>query len=228
MMSTKRTQQHMVIIAGSTRKKKTSFRFAEAIQKSTEAAGHSATLYHVVDLFEQEGKVEELKKSIAESHTLCLVAPVYTDTLPYPTLWLLEKLASEAPDLLEDKKFFALGQCGFPDVTRCEPLLETCRFFALTTKMRWMGGLGYGGGSLINGVAFESLGSKGKKLLSAMEIAAQDVLADRMISEKAQKLLQGQIPTLLIRPLCTLLNYQIKKEAKQKGVTDLFAKPYQR
>jgi len=32
------------------------------------------------------------------------------------------------------------GACGFPDITRIEPLLNCCRLFAEETEMRWLGG----------------------------------------------------------------------------------------
>jgi len=50
------------------------------------------------------------------------------------------------------------GACGFPDITRIEPLLNCCRLFAEETEMRWLGGLAFGGGPLINGAFIPALG----------------------------------------------------------------------
>jgi hypothetical protein len=91
--------------------------------------------------------------------------------------------------------------------------------------MKWLGGLAYGGGAILDGALLENLGRKGQKITSAFQLALDDVFQERMIGAKAQELLTIRIPKILYRPLAALLNSNSKKMAKKFG-TDLTRKVY--
>jgi hypothetical protein len=54
---------------------------------------------------------------------------VTADTLPYPVIRFFEEPSSHFRVKLGSKDFFAVSQCGFPDITLCKPLLGSCRCF---------------------------------------------------------------------------------------------------
>jgi len=219
-------QKRLLILNGSPRKNKTSFSFARTIKSLSEDLGNSAEVIHIIDYFDGKENFEGLGEIIGESDVIGLVAPLYVDTLPYPNIWFFEKLSNELRKELYGKSFFAIGQCGFPDTSLCEPLLDTCEFFAKTTEMKWLGGLGYGGGAILDGALLEELGKKGRKITLAFKIALGDVFEGREISSQPQKLLKVKIPKILYRPLAAFLNYNAKKTARKYGITDLTKKVY--
>ncbi|MCR6544155.1 NAD(P)H-dependent oxidoreductase [Dehalobacterium formicoaceticum] len=220
------TQQKILLLNGSPRKKGTSFSFARTIKILTEKQGHEGDIIHIIDYFNQKKDFSDLKVIIPQYDIIGLITPLYVDTLPYPVIWFLEELTWQASDLLRNKRFFALGQCGFPNVKLCESLLESCRFFAEETEMKWLGGLGYGGGSIIDGALLENLGKKGEKITHAFQIALDDLFADRKISFQVQELLTVNIPPILYTPLAAFLNFRAKQNAQKFGVKDLSRKFY--
>lgn len=221
-MSTKK----LLILNGSPRKKGTSFSFARTLEMVSEDMGNHAEIIHVIDYFDGKENLECLKKIISDSDVIAMVAPLYADTLPYFDVWLLEKLASGYSELLKGKGIFAIGQCGFPDVTRIEPLIDACRFFAEETGMNWLGGLAYGGGAIINGAFMEDLGKKGEKITQGFRLALQDVYQGEKITSKAQDLITLRIPKILYWPLAAYLNSNSRKLARKNGNVDLAKKVY--
>ena len=201
--------KRLVLINGSSRKKGTSYSFSRTIGMLAEASGNAAEIIHAIDCFDGKEDFESLKELIIKSDIIAVISPLYADTLPYHDIWLLEKLADEYQDALKGKDFFAVGQCGFPDITRIEPLLDSCRLFAEETEMRWLGGLAFGGGPLINGAFLEELGKKGEK-----------------IDTDSQKLIMFNIPKLLYRPMAAYLNNNARKQARQNGNIDFARKVY--
>lgn len=224
-MINKDKNKKLLIINGSPRKAGTSYSFARTIRKLAEEKNCTAEIFHVHDLYEANNNWTSFKNAAGESAVIVLVSPLYVDTLPYPVVRLFEKMCAELRQVLCGKSFFAVGQCGFPDTTMLDPFLGSCRFFAEQAGMKWKGGLGYGGGSMINGAQLENLGKKGSKIIAALELALDDVLNDRAISSAAQNLLAVKIPALLLYPLAAFLNYKARQSAK-KHQADLTKKTY--
>ncbi|PKM94347.1 MAG: hypothetical protein CVU84_09745 [Firmicutes bacterium HGW-Firmicutes-1] len=207
-----------LLINGSPRKTGTSYSFARTIKMLIEKEGNNAEIIHVYDYFDGKESIHNLKTIIPEYDTLALIAPLYVDTLPYPDIWFLEEMLKDCKDELNTKGLFAIGQCGFPDITRCEPLLDVCKFFAEETKMNWLGGLAYGGGAILNGALLENLGKKGETITAAFKCALDSIHQNKPISQKAQALITLKIPKLLYRPLAVFLNNNARKTAKKNGI----------
>lgn len=218
-------EKKFLLLNGSPRKNKTSCSFIRTIKLLAEQEGHRAEIIHIIDCYDNRS-MEQLKESLTRCDVIGLVSPLYVDTLPSPVIWFLERLAEEFPEELKGKGFFAIGQCGFPDATLCQPLLGSCRCFAAAVKMNWLGGLGYGGGAIIDGLPLETLGGRGRKITAALSLALQDMQKGRTISTEAQDLMAIRIPKLFYRPLAIFLNRRTRKLAKHHGVTDLKRKAY--
>jgi hypothetical protein len=111
-----------------------------------------------------------------------------------------------------------VGQCGFPDITRIEPLLDSCRLFAEETGMKWLGGVAYGGGAIINGTKLEEYGKQGQKIILGFKQALEDVFRGEKIRSSVQEQIIVKIPGLMLPLLAAYLNSNARKLARQNGV----------
>jgi hypothetical protein len=221
-MGTKR----LLLFCGSPRKKGTSFSFARTIGKLAEAKGCIAEIYYIYDYFSGTKSLADLRTLIAGGDIIGLAAPMYVDTWPAPVIWWMEKLADGMKPELRGKRFFALAQNGFPDITLFPPMLETSRLFAESVGLKYLGGLGYAGGAIIDGALLEDLGKKGERITSGLRLALDDILADRQILPQAQKALTIQFPKSLYWPIALMLNRRTRQLAKKSGIKNLKHKPY--
>ncbi len=218
--------KRLLLINGSPRKKGTSYSFSRTLKMLAEDSGSKADIIHVIDYFDGREDIAALKALLTEADIVAIIAPLYADALPYPCIWFLEKLADEFRGKLRGKDLFALGQCGFPDNTRIEPILNSCRLFAEETGMNWLEGLAYGGGAILNGALLEDLGRKGKKITSGFKLAMDNILKGEIISSEAQEIITLRIPKLLYRPLAAYLNNNARKQARMNGNVDFTRKVY--
>jgi hypothetical protein len=220
------SEKSLIILNGSPRKNKTSYSFACTIKNLAECKGCNVEILHTIDYFSDRESLDKLKEIISKSDIIGFIAPLYVDTLPYHNIWLFEKLYEELENVQQKKDFFAIGQCGFPDITRCKPLIESCRFFAEAVGMNWLGGLSYGGGSIINGALLENLGKKGEKITRGFELAIDNIINGQKISNESQELLTIKIPKVLYRPMAAFLNHDARKKARDLGSVDFEGKVY--
>lgn len=220
------SSKKLLILNGSPRKNGTSASFGNTIKRLAEEQGNNAEILHIIDYFEKEKDIEKIKAKLAESDVICLVSPLYVDSLPYPVISFLENIKQQFKKELEEKYFFAIGQSAFPYVSCLDTLLGCCRCFSEAAGMKWLGGLGYGGGVMINGKPIESLGSKGRKIALAFKLALENAFSEREIDERAQQLMTFDLPRILSKPMAAFLNHKARKIALKNGVTDLSAKAY--
>lgn len=218
--------RRILLINGSPRKKGTSFSFARTLAALAGQVGSSASIEHMIDYYDGRKSLEHLREQVVQSDIIGLSSPLYYDSLPGPTVWLFEQLQREMPEVLQGKTFFAVSQCAYPFATLCEPLLASCHCFAEATGMRWLGGLGYGFGVLIDGADLDRLGRKGRKITKALRLALEAVLQGQPVPAEAQELLMIRIPRILYRPLAVAMNGLIWLKARRLGVKDLDRKVY--
>lgn len=218
--------KRFLLLNGSVRKKGTSYSFARTMKKLIEDMGGTAEISHVIDYFDEEKEIHEFESLMQEVDFLAMIAPLYADALPYYDLWFLEKVADTCSQVLEGKGFFAIGQCGFPDITRIDPILDACQIFAQEMKMEWLGGLAYGGGAMLDGAFLEELGEKGEKITQGFKLALQDIFSGKAISDSSQELITVKIPKILYWPLVVFLNHSIRKKARESGNPDYKRKVY--
>lgn len=219
-------QKHLLLLVGSPRKKGTSGSFARTMQALAADQGWSSEIAFVYDYFDGRRSLEELQARIAGSDLVGLVAPLYYDTLPGAVVWLFEELWREGRSALAGKPFFAVAQSAYPFVQLMQPLIASCRLFAEATGMEWLGGLGYGGGVLIDGTPLEEYGRRGRIISEALRVALDEVLCGRPIPARAQELLVVRIPKILFRPLAAAMNWKIRRTARRLGAVDFERKVY--
>lgn len=222
------TNKKLLIFNGSPRKKGTSYSFALTIKKLAEEVGNTAEIIHIIEYLEEGKNIEDLRESIVNSQIIAISSPLYVDSLPHPVIWFFEELVNKYKTELKGKSFFAIGQCAFPYPVLIDTLIGCCRCFAEEAQMKWLGGLNYGGGVLINGELVENLGKKGVKITSAFKHALKEIYEGKEISSMSQKMLSKEIPRLLVRPMALLLNHMAKTNGKKNGFTvaDIERKAY--
>lgn len=216
----------LLILNGSPRKKGTSQSFAAALEDIARKTANEASIAHIIDYFDSKKDFLTLKDKLSQSDIICVITPMYVDTLPYPVIWFFERLLADFKNEISGKDFFAIGQYGFPDLRLVEPLLGTCKCFALEADLNWLGGLGYGGGPMINGADLCDIGKKGQRIMRVLELALQSVILKKEISSDIQHIMEEKIPRFLFPALAAFMNYKTKKMGKKMGVADLNAKPY--
>ncbi|KAB3536038.1 NAD(P)H-dependent oxidoreductase [Alkaliphilus pronyensis] len=216
----------IILVNGSVRRNKTSYSFARTIKALSEKRDSNADIINAIDYFKGKSSLEDLEELINNCHIIGFIAPVYVDTLPYPTIWFLEELSKKYGEELKGKGTFAIGQCGFPEIRFCQSVLDACRSFAEDHNMTWLGGLGYGGGAMLDGALLEDLGKKGEKMILAFDYAIDNILKGEKIPAKSQELLTVKIPKILYWPLALYLNYKSRKISLQMGATNIEEKPY--
>lgn len=218
----------MLLINGSPRKKGTSNSFAEALRQLTEETQGTAQVVHAIDYLDGKADVSDLIKTMQDTDLIGISCPLYIDTLPYPMLWLFETLESCCPNGLQGKGLFAVIQSGFPVNALMRHAIESCRFFGEAMGCRWLGGLAYGGGAMINGADLQTLGKKGTRMLQALRRAVQELSNGEPISAQCQQEFSRDFPKGLYRPMAFLLNTYSKKEGRKHGhsVQGLIRKVY--
>jgi hypothetical protein len=98
--------------------------------------------------------------------------------------------------------------------------------FAEETGMRWLGGLAYGGGAILNGAFLEDLGKRGQKIIAGFRLALENILKEQKIDKRAQELITLRIPQIIYWFMAVYMNNRIKKQARQNGNVDCAKKVY--
>ena len=120
-----------------------------------------------------------------------LSTPLYVDALPYLVTRCCERMAAHRAAEPKERRsrLVALVNCGFPEVVHTMTALEICRIFARQAGFVWAGGLGLGGGEAIGGRPLEEVGGMTRNVRRGLDLAAEALLADRVVPEEAQALL---------------------------------------
>lgn len=92
--------------------------------------------------------------------------------------------------------------------------------------MKWLGGLAYGGGAIINGTYLEDYGGRGKKIITGFKLAVQAVLKGDIIPAKAQEIITLKFPKIIFLVLAAYLNRNARKQARENGNVDFARKVY--
>ena len=216
----------MLLLNGSPRREKTSYRFAQAIEKQATIRDVEVEINHILDFFNSPQKLAEVVKKMEGVDYLGLVTPLYVDYLPYPVLWFMEECIKQDIHVKAGAKFFAVGQCRFPDERLLDPILGACEIFAKKMKRAWAGGIGYGGGEILDGIPMEELGKRGLAITHAFSMMMEDLLNDQEFRDEIYSEMRVQVPRILYRSLAFYLNYHSKQIARRNGVHDLWAQPY--
>jgi hypothetical protein len=124
------------------------------------------------------------------------------------------------------KAFAAIVNCGFPESRHTEVALKICRRFAKEIGMRWLGGLGLGGGEAIAGKPLEKAGWLVRNVRRSLQLSAESLSELRTISDEAMELMSKPLVSAWLYRL--LGDWGWKRKAKHYGThKNLMARPFQ-
>lgn len=124
--------------------------------------------------------------NINKSDVIILIAPIYENSVPSIVLEFFQTVNENKDRLIpKNRKMFAITNSGFPEIQASKSAITTCSLFARDMNFKWLGGIIVAPGTLIND---GELGKTYKKLISALNILAEDICADREISKEVFKL----------------------------------------
>ena len=173
---------NILLLNGSARIKGNSLNICNSLSRIMRSKGVDVSIENMHEYFNKK-QINNIRDKIENSQVIGIVAPVYVDSLPYTAIDFLEKMENEFIDLLKGKKIFIIGQCNFPESRRVTPMILSCKCFAKATNMCFLGGMSYGGSVVrIEGRRLEEAGKEGERMLKALDIAAEDIINGREIS----------------------------------------------
>ena len=208
---------NVLIVQGSRRPKSNTGAIARDLAARLASDGAAAELWRVPRWSAgPEATVEALEK-LAGADVVVLVAPSYLDELPAVTQRLLEEvwerraaLAGHAP------LFYGISHSGFPEPIQRRAELRSMRFFAEQMGWRWMGGIGFGGTSPIDGRPLAEAGMFSRQLRRVLPLVAADIAAGRELSAKTIRLADKSPFPMPRGMIIGLINSRTRKVAKAK------------
>lgn len=181
----------------------------------------NSDIYHLYDM---NHSMDDLITKIGEADTILLIGPSYVDAFPAETTYLLEKLAMKK-EALHGQRVYGIIQGGMPYVHTHESGLNHLKLFCNETKLKYMGGLVFGMGAILNGQPLSKL-PYGKKA----EIVFHEFLSHAAKGESSPDRLyydmQMKMPGIVCRFMVRRMNKSIKKGLMEKGIDYKQPSPY--
>ena len=175
----------MLVIDGSRRPKSNTGTIARDLTTRLIAAGAAAESWRVPKWRAGPETTDEALERLAGADAVVLVAPSYLDELPAVTQRLLEQVWERRAELAGHAPlFYGIAHSGFPEPIQRRAELRSMRFFAEQMAWAWMGGVGFGGTSPIDGRPLEEAGMFSKQLRKVLPLVAADVAAGRELSPR--------------------------------------------
>jgi hypothetical protein len=208
-----------LVIDGSRRPKSNTGAIARDLTARLTAAGAAAELWRVPKWSAGPEATDETLARLAAADVVVLAAPSYLDELPAVTQRLLEDVWERRAELAGHAPlFYGIAHSGFPEPVQRRAELRTMQLFAARMGWRWMGGIGFGGTSPIDGRPLEKAGMFSRQLRKVLPLVAADVAAGRKLSPGAVRLSEKSPFPLPRGMLIALINSRTRKAAKGKGL----------
>jgi hypothetical protein len=216
----------VLVIDGSRRPKSNTGAIARELQAQLDRAGQAVDLWRVPKWSAGPEATAEALEKLADADAVVLVAPSYLDELPAVTQRLLEDVWERRADLDGHAPlFYGIAHSGFPEPIQRRAELRSMRFFAEQMGWAWMGGIGFGGTSPIDGRRLDEAGMFSKQLRKVLPLAVADIAARRPFSPEVIARSDKSPFPMPMRMIIALVNSRTRKTVKEKAL-DLEAKVY--
>jgi hypothetical protein len=217
---------NVLVIDGSRRPKSNTGAIARELRAQLEYAGRTVDLWRVPKWGAGPETTTEALERLAEADAVVLVAPSYLDELPAVTQRLFEDVWERRAELVGHAPlFYGIAHSGFPEPIQRHAELRSMRFFADQMGWTWMGGIGFGGTSPIDGRPLDEAGMFSKQLRKVLPLAVADVAASRPFS--SETIASSEKPPFPIprTVMNALVNSRTRKAARDKQL-ELEARVY--
>ena len=216
----------VLVIAGSRRSKSNTSAIVRDLESRLAAAGRTAQVWRVPKWSAGAEATDEALEKLAGADVVVLVAPCYLDELPAVTQRLLEDVWDRRAELRGHAPlFFGIAHSGFPEPIQRRAELRSMRFFAEQMGWAWMGGVGFGGTSPIDGRPLDEAGMFSRQLRKVLPLAAADIAAGRPFSPQTVSRSEKSPFPMPVRMIIALVNASTRKTAREKRL-DLDAQVY--
>ncbi len=217
---------NVLVIDGSRRAKSNTGAITRDLTARLTAAGAAAELWRVPRWSAGPEATDEALARLAAADVVVLIAPSYLDELPAVTQRLLEDVWERRAELAGHAPlFYGIAHSGFPEPVQRRAELRSMQLFAARMGWRWMGGIGFGGTSPIDGRSLEEAGMFAKQLRKVLPLIAADVAAGRELSPAAVRLSEKSPFPLPRGMLIALINSRTRKTARDQRL-ELDARVY--
>lgn len=217
-------------INGSTRPgKTTSDSIARFMISQFEPMGVAGHRYQVSELIRHPETFDTVVQILRDTDLLIMVIPLNVDSLSYPTILLMERLAAlKDTGLFNGKKMAGIVHSGYPEHTQRQPSIDICHCFSEEMGMEWLGGIGFGGTSLIGGRDLQTVGFLTKGMRKTLSEMVFDLAGGQPLSAKTIKMSKKSVLPIPTTILCWMINRMVSKQMKEKGITEeaAFAQPF--
>jgi hypothetical protein len=208
---------NVLVIDGSRRAKSNTGAITRDLTARLTAAGAAAESWRVPKWSAGPGAMDEALAGLAAADVVVLVAPSYLDELPAVTQRLLEDVWGRRAELAGHAPLFlGVAHSGFPEPVQRRAELRTMQLFAAQMGWRWMGGIGFGGTSPIDGRPLDEAGMFSRQLRKVLPLIATDVAAGRELSPEAVRLSEKSPFPMPRDMVIALINLRTRRAAKDE------------
>ncbi|WP_051207959.1 hypothetical protein [Butyrivibrio sp. AE3006] len=93
---------------------------------------------------------EEILKELEDTDTVVFTMPLYVDGVPSHIIPFLKTMEAWCKEHKPDLKVYVIANNGFIEGRQNEPLMQNMENFCIRSGIKWCGGLGIGGGVMMN------------------------------------------------------------------------------
>lgn len=216
----------VLVIAGSRRPKSNTGAIARDLGSGLTAAGCEAEVWRVPRWSAGREATDKAMQKLRDADVVVLVAPSYLDELPAVTQRLLEDVWERRAELRGHAPlFYGVAHSGFPEPIQRRAELRSMRFFADQMGWAWMGGVGFGGTSPIDGRPLDEAGMFSRQLCKVLPLVAADIAAGRPFSPQTIRRSEKSPFPMPVGMIVRLVNSRTRKTACDKQL-ELDARVY--
>lgn len=92
----------------------------------------------------------QILEKLADGDAVVFCLPLYVDSVPSHVLAFLKEMESFCREKNLCLNLYSISNNGFIEGCQSEPLLQVFQNFCRRSKLNWMGGIGIGGGVMLN------------------------------------------------------------------------------
>ena len=151
--------------------------------------GMQVEKYFIYTTLNNPERLETLYAALDTADLVILAVPLYVDSLPAPTIDMLERIAARRAGKTTTQRFMAISNCGFPESLHITTAIAICARFAREAGFQWAGGLAVGGGDYLHGKSLNELGSRVIPITQALTQAVEALADGEAIPQTAHDLL---------------------------------------
>ena len=208
---------NVLVVDGSRRPKSNTGAIARELQAQLERGGQAADPWRVPKWGAGPEATSAALQKLAAADAVVLVAPTYLDELPAVTQRLLEDVWERRAELDGHAPlFYGIAHSGFPEPVQRRAELRSMRFFAEQMGWPWMGGIGFGGTSPIDGRPLAEAGMFSRQLRKVLPLVVADVAASRGLSLEAIAGSDKSPFPIPRRVIIALVNSRTRKKARDE------------